>query len=133
MPSPCPSGSATATRVRNQPLEGKQLTGFKVAELTRPGSLIIVADHEMDGRTPQTWMTPPEVFFFGNRRGWYLTLSYATPERIEELRTKGAGYFVVSAHSLTQYAGEHTALDAYLSEHFRKINEQDGIIYDLRQ
>jgi Dolichyl-phosphate-mannose-protein mannosyltransferase len=113
--------------------KSKQLTGFKVAELTRPGSLIIVADHEMDGLTPQTWMTPPDVFFFGHRRGWYLTLSYATPERIEELRTKGAEYFVVSANSLVQYADTYSALDAYLRQHFRKINEQDGIIYELRQ
>jgi 4-amino-4-deoxy-L-arabinose transferase-like glycosyltransferase len=113
--------------------KGKQLTGFKVAELTRPGSLIIVADHEMDGLTPQTWMTPPDVFFFGNRRGWYFTLSWATPERIEDARTKGAEYFVVSANSLRQYATSYSALDAYLSQHFRKINEQDGIIYDLRQ
>jgi hypothetical protein len=41
--------------------KGKQLTGFKVAELTRLGSLVIVADHEMDGLTPQTWMTPPDI------------------------------------------------------------------------
>ena len=113
--------------------KGKQLTGFKVAELTRPGSLIIVADHEMDGLTPQTWMTPPDVFFFGHRRGWYFALSYATPERIEELRTKGAEYFVVSANSLTQYSGSYPALDAYLSQRFRKVSDQDGIIYDLRQ
>jgi hypothetical protein len=112
---------------------GKQLTGFKVAELTRPGSLIIVADHEMDGLTPQTWMTPPDVFFFGDRRGWYFALSWATPERIDELRAKGAEYFVVSGNSLTQYADKYSALDAYLSQHFRKINERDGIIYDLRQ
>ncbi len=102
--------------------KGKQLTGFKVAELTRPGSLIIIADHEMDGLTPQTWMTPPDVFFVGNRRGWYFTLSWATPERIEEARTKGAEYFVLSANSLFQYAGNYSALDAYLSQHFRKIN-----------
>ena len=113
--------------------EGKRLTGLKVAALTRPDSLLIVADHEMDGRTPQTWMTPPEVFFFGHRRGWYMTLSYATPERIEELRTKGGEYFVVSAHSLTQYADHYSALDTYLNQHFRKINDQDGIIYDLRR
>jgi 4-amino-4-deoxy-L-arabinose transferase-like glycosyltransferase len=113
--------------------KGKQLTGFKVAELTRPGSLIVVADHQMDGLTPQTWMTPPDVFFFGQRRGWYLTLSYVTPQRIEDLRTKGAEYFVVSANSLVQYADKYSALDAYLSQNFRKINDQDGIIYDLRQ
>jgi hypothetical protein len=112
---------------------GKQLTGFKVAELTRPGSLIIVADHEMDGLTPQTWMTPPDVFFFGNRKGWYFTLSWATPERIEAARKKGAEYFVVSAQSLRQYTEKYSALDAYLSQHFRKISDQDGIIYDLRQ
>jgi hypothetical protein len=112
---------------------GKQLTGFKVAQLTRPGSLIIVADHEMDGLTPQTWMTPPDVFFFGDRKGWYFTLSWATPERIEDARKKGAEYFVVSAQSLTQYAEKYSALDAYLSQHYRKISDQDGIIYDLRQ
>jgi hypothetical protein len=113
--------------------KGKQVTGIKVAELTRPGSLIIVADHEMDGLTPQSWMTPPDVFFYGDRRGWYFTLSWATPERIEEARTKGAEYFVVSANSLTQYADQYSALDAYLRQHYRKVSDQDGIIYDLRQ
>jgi hypothetical protein len=117
----------------NDLARGKQLTGFKVAELTRPGALIIVADHEMDGLTPQTWMTPPDVFFFGDRKGWYFALSWATPARIEEARAKGAEYFVVSANSLTQYAERYSALDAYLSQHFRKINERDGIIYDLRR
>jgi hypothetical protein len=112
---------------------GKQLTGYQVAELTRPGSLIIVADHEMDGLTPETWMTPPDVFFFGDRRGWYFTLSWASPERIEDARRKGAEYFVVSAQSLTQYAEKYSALDAYLRQHYRKVTDQDGIIYDLRQ
>jgi hypothetical protein len=113
--------------------KGKQLTGFKVAQLTRPGSLIIVADHEMDGLTPKTWMTPPDVFFFGDRRGWYFALSWATPERIEEARAKGAEYFVVSANSLFQYVSNYAALDAYLNQHFRKVSDQDGIIYDLRR
>ena len=112
---------------------GKQLTGFKVAALTRPGSLIIVADHEMDGLTPATWMTPPDVFFFGDRRGWYFTLSWASPERIEDARRKGAEYFVVSAQSLRQYAEQYPALDAYLRQHYRKVTSEDGIIYDLRQ
>jgi hypothetical protein len=112
---------------------GKQLTGYQVAALTRPGSLIIVADHEMDGLTPRTWMTPPDVFFFGDRRGWYFTLSWATPERIEDARRKGAEYFVVSAQSLRQYAEEYPALDVYLRQHYRKVTDQDGIIYDLRQ
>ena len=49
------------------------------------------------------------------------------------VRAKGAEYFVVSANSLPQYAANYSALDAYLSQHFRKINDQDGIIYDLRQ
>jgi len=112
---------------------GKRLTGFKVAELTRPGSLIVVADHEMDGETPQTWMTPPEVFFYGDRKGWYFTLSWATPERIEDVRAKGAEYFVVSANSLTEYAEKYPELDVYLGQHYRKISDEDGIIYDLRQ
>ena len=56
----------------------------------------------------------------------------SAPERIEDARKKGAQYFVVSAQSLAQYAENHADLDAYLSQHFRKINDQDGIIYDLR-
>ena len=90
--------------------EGKRLTGLKVAELTRPGALIIVSDHEMDDRTPSTWMTPPDVFFFGDRHGWYLSLAWATPERIEELKAKGAQSFVVSAQSLTKYADQSLRL-----------------------
>ena len=52
---------------------------------------------------------------------------------LDNARAKGAEYFVVSANSLAQYAGQYSALDAYLSQHYRKINDQDGIIYDLRQ
>src|SRR5262249_1732850 len=42
-------------------------TGEIVKRITAPGSLLIVVDEEMDELTPTTCMTPPEVFYFGDR------------------------------------------------------------------
>jgi hypothetical protein len=90
-----------------------------------------VADHEMDTVDQKRCMTPPDVFFFGDRHGWYLSFAWLTVEKIEQLRARGAEYFVVSLQSLQQFETGHAAIHDYLDRHFRKITDQDGIIYAL--
>jgi len=109
----------------------KKRTGLEVAKVTEPGSLIIVVDDEMDKVDQKHSMTPPDVFFFGDRRGWYLSLAWLSSEKIEQLRREGARYLVVSLQSVDKFEAEHAELSDYLNRHFRKVAEQDGIVYAL--
>jgi hypothetical protein len=111
--------------------EKKKRTGLEVAKVTEPGSLIIVLDDEMDKVDQKHSMTPPDVFFFGDRRGWYLSLAWVSSEKIEELRRKGAKYLVVSLQSVAKFKAEHEGLYGYLNRRFRTVAEQDGIVYAL--
>jgi len=111
--------------------EKKKLTGIKVGQVTPPGSLIIVVDHEMDTVDQKHSMTPPDVFFFGDRHGWYRSLAWLTVDSIEQLRAEGAEYLVVSLQSVQQFERDHAAIHAYLDQHFRKVTNEDGIIYAL--
>lgn len=113
--------------------EEKRKTGQAVGRITEPGALIIVVDTDMDDRTPERSMTPPDVFYFSDRRGWYLATAWLKTERIEQLRNQGAGYFVVSGQSAAQFTAAHSDIKDYLSRHYRTIMDNgDGIVYDLR-
>ncbi len=111
--------------------EQKRLTGIEVGRVTRPGSLIIVTDDQMDDVDQAHSMTPPDVFYFGDRRGWYLSLAWLTVEKIEELRAKGAEYFVVSSQSVKRFETGHADIHEYLDQHFRRVTDRDGLIYIL--
>jgi hypothetical protein len=112
--------------------EQKKLTGIKVKQVTRPGSLIVVADDQMDAVDPQHSMTPPDVFFFGDRRGWYLSFAWITTDKIEELRASGAEYFVISLQAVDKFTSQHADLYAYLNDHYSAVTKEDGIVYSLR-
>jgi hypothetical protein len=110
----------------------KKATGERVKVLTSPGSLLLVVDTAMDRQTPETSMTPPDVFYFGDRRGWYLSAAWLTPEKIENIRREGALYFVVSGQSTSDFKEERADIFDYLSARYRKImDDEDGIIFDL--
>jgi Dolichyl-phosphate-mannose-protein mannosyltransferase len=109
----------------------KKMTGLAVRRVTRPGSLIIVVDDEMDRVDQKHSMTPPDVFFFGDRRGWYLSLAWLSIDRIERLRAEGAEYFVVSLQSVQKFEAAHAEIHDYLDSRFRKVADGDGIIYAL--
>jgi len=111
----------------------KKTTGLRVHEMTRPGSLIIVVDDQMDTVDQKHSMTPPDVFFFGDRRGWYLSLAWLSIPKIEGMRREGAEYFVVSAQSVEKFEADHTAIYQYLTSHFRQVTDQGGLIFALRE
>jgi hypothetical protein len=111
--------------------EEKRRTGLEVGRVTRPGSLIIVTDHEMDHVDAAHCMTPPDVFYFGDRRGWYISLAWLSVDKIEKLRALGARYLVVSSQSIQRFEAGHAPLRDYLERHFKKVGGQVGIVYDL--
>jgi hypothetical protein len=108
------------------------ITGKAVGSLTTPGSLIIVVDADMDEVTPEHSMTPPDVFYFGDRRGWYQSMAWLTAEKIEELRKQGARYLVVSANHLDVFRSSYARLYNTFSRRYQILMDgEDGIIYDL--
>jgi len=110
----------------------KMRTGKALAGLTAPGDLVVVVDADMDDRTPQTSMTPPEVFYFSDRRGWYRSMAWLTPEAIEDLRGQGARYLAVSANHARWFRLHYAALYDSCSRRYRTLMDGDeGIIYDL--
>jgi 4-amino-4-deoxy-L-arabinose transferase-like glycosyltransferase len=112
--------------------EEDKRTGLAVGASTIPGSLIIVADTQMDDVTPERSMTPPNVFYFSDHRGWYESLAWVSPAMIEELRSQGGRYFVVTGNALTEFSASYAPIESFLSEHYRAIlNTSDGRVYDL--
>jgi 4-amino-4-deoxy-L-arabinose transferase-like glycosyltransferase len=112
--------------------EQKMRTGTALGRLTPPGALIVVVDADMDDRTPETSMTPPEVFYFSDRRGWYRAMSWLTPSSIEDLRSQGASYLAVSANNARYFRMHYPALyDEYSRRYRRLLDGDDGIIYEL--
>ncbi len=110
----------------------KKRTGQRLKALTRPDTLIIVVDSHMDHRTVEKSMTPPDVFYFSDRRGWYLSAAWLSVERIEELHARGASVLVVSGQSVSDFKTQRADMLQYLSSHYQVImDDQDGIAIAL--
>jgi hypothetical protein len=110
----------------------KRATGLRVKSLTKPGSLLIVVDTQMDDTTPERSMTPPDVFYFSDRQGWYLSMAWLSERRVEELRQAGAAYLVVSGQSVSDFKARDQQMLDYLASHFPKLmDDDDGIVFEL--
>lgn len=81
-------------------------------------------------------MTPPELFYFSRHRGWYLATPWVSPEEVEELRGRGAGYLVVSQHLVDDaeaFRRERPDLIEELREQYSLVvDAPDLLIYDLQ-
>jgi hypothetical protein len=110
----------------------KKTTGLLVKQLTRPEALVIVVDTQMDDVTPVRSMSPPDVFYFGDRRGWYISLAWLTEAGVEHLRNAGAQYLVVSGQSVEDFRTRRADLLKTLSGRYPAVLDDDrGIIFDL--
>jgi 4-amino-4-deoxy-L-arabinose transferase-like glycosyltransferase len=110
----------------------KEATGRRIRSLTPPGSLIVVSDTAMDSETPATSMTPPDVFYFADRRGWYQSAAWLSVAKIERLRAQGAAYFVVSAQSAQEFKTKRPELMDYLARNYPKlVDDGDGLVFSL--
>jgi hypothetical protein len=113
--------------------EQKKVAGTRVKSLTPTGSLLVVADAAMDAHTPETSMTPPDVFYFSDRRGWYLSLAWLDDEQLEHLRAQGAEYLVIAGQSITDYRRNHEQMVRYLSTKYQKLmDDPDALVFALR-
>jgi len=107
-------------------------TGLSVGRVTVPGSLIIVVDTQMNGVIPERIMTPPNVFYFSDRRGWYVALSWLSKDLIEQRRREGARYLVITGNAVSSFGASRPEIKAYLSTHYSAIlDNEDGVVYDL--
>ena len=107
-------------------------TGELVKQLTKPGALVIVSDTQMDHLTPEKSMTPPELFYFADRRGWYRSMAWLTPQIVEDLHAEGAGYFVVSGQAVPNFRANRPDIYAYLASKYRPLlDSDDGIVFEL--
>jgi 4-amino-4-deoxy-L-arabinose transferase-like glycosyltransferase len=107
-------------------------TGQLLKTMTAPGSLLIVVDDCMDDRVPETSMTPPDVFYFSDRRGWFLSMAWLSKKRIEQLRLEGARYFVVSGQAISVFREKQPQIFNYLSQKYKKVMDSaDGIVFDF--
>ena len=109
-----------------------RMTGLAVGRMTPPGSLIVVVDNQMGG-PPEGIMTPPNVFYFSDRRGWYVALSWLKGDLIEQRRRAGAQFLVITANTVSLFNGEYAGARDYLTSRYPIIfNHEAGVMYDLR-
>ncbi|HVW29431.1 MAG TPA: glycosyltransferase family 39 protein [Polyangiaceae bacterium] len=112
--------------------QAQKQTGRRVGELTKPGSLLVVVDHQMDDVTPERSMTPPDVFYFADRHGFYRSMAWLTLPEVERLHALGARYVVVSGISADRFKALHGELFEQLSRDAKKImDDRDGVVFDL--
>jgi hypothetical protein len=110
----------------------KKVTGQKLKPLTKPDTLLIVVDTAMDHTPVERSMTPPDIFYFSDRRGWYLSMAWLNVERIEELHGKGAKVLVVSGHCATDFRTGRADMYRYLSGRYESLMDgDDGIAFAL--
>ena len=93
-------------------------TGEAVQRLTRPEDLVIASD----GRPP--------MIYYSHRKGWEFYYNEQTIEQFEQLRVKGASYFVsmdpIGLSSAIEF-------NHYLQSHYRLIETtSEYVIYDLK-
>lgn len=115
----------------NRQSQSFRRTGLAVRAVTEPGSLIIVVDYLMDARVPENTMNTPDVFYFGDRRGWYFATAWLRKGLIEQTIAKGARYLVITGFSLERFHALDPSLRRYLASFETVMDNEDGIVYDL--
>ena len=122
----------TRDRYATPAWENDRKTGLATAQVSSPGSLIIVVDAQMDAFSPERSMTPPNVFYFADRRGWYVSLAWLTEGLIERLRTFGAHYLVVTANTIPAFISSPSSGISYLRMMYETVlSSNDAIVFDL--
>jgi hypothetical protein len=112
--------------------EKKKRTGLALKPLLPADALIIVVDSHMDRLSIEKSMTPPDVFYFSDHRGWYLSTAWVTVARVEELHARGASALVISGQSVEDFKARRQDMVAYLSSRYTRImDSEDGLAFAL--
>lgn len=100
--------------------------GLHLKQVTPPDSLVFVADEGSH---------LPEVFYFGERRGWHATLESLAPEHVADHRARGAAYLVLTSELGEKRLGRYlteTPLASWLEAEAHLIGQGDAYrIYAL--
>jgi len=103
----------------------------EVKSVTKEGSLIVVATSYGNEKTPETIDTPPQMFYFSGRRGWYLSLAWVTPEAIDHLVAQGAKHFVVFGGDAENLRSNALLYERLVSMYHLIIGRTDLLVFRL--
>lgn len=103
----------------------------EVRAMTPEGSLIVVATSYGNEKTPETIDTPPQMFYFSKRHGWYLALAWVTPMAIERLRAQGADYLVVFNGDVSALHSNEMLYLQLASLYPPIVNRNDLVVFQL--
>ncbi|MBM2841089.1 MAG: 2 protein, partial [Bacteroidetes bacterium] len=103
----------------------------EVMKAAPDGSLIIVASSYGNEKTPETIDTPPQMFYFSGRHGWYIALAWVTPGMIDSLKQKGAGYFVVCDADVEGLRANAMLYSHLTSTYPALIDRNDLVVFSL--
>lgn len=104
--------------------------GHAVARVTEPGSLLIVTTGYGGSRRPDEIDTPPEIFYHADRRGWFVSLPWLTPEAVTFRQRQGARYLVVPGEALVDFRDSESA-GTLLVRYPRRVETPNLLILDL--
>jgi hypothetical protein len=103
----------------------------EVRGMTPEGSLIIVSTSYGNEKTPDTIDTPPQMFYFSARHGWYLALAWVDVAAIEGLRGQGANYLVVFNGDVGSLRSNRMLYHNLVSKYPPIVNRNDLVIFQL--
>jgi hypothetical protein len=106
---------------QNRGLSSYMLCASQVQRIVPADDLIIVSSNEpsVDKQGIAMNYQEPTIFFYSQRRGWSLPNDWVNPEKFDELRQKGAKYYVVldrDLHLLTENPGLLDYMDANFNQ-----------------
>lgn len=99
----------------------------EVKEVTPPGSLLVVATSYGNEKTPSTIDTPPQMFYFSGRHGWYLALAWLTPAAVDSLKEEGADFLVVFGGDVKTFH-ENPSLFEQLTSRFPPVVDRADLL-----
>ena len=123
-------GAERAMRVPIAALENEariKTHAEEVRRATPEGSLIIAVSSYGNEKTPTTIDTPPQMFFFSGRHGWYLALAWVTPKTIDSLTTDGASCLVLCDADVDSLRS-HAALYSHLSLMYPAVIDRSDLL-----
>ena len=111
----------------------RRTIGLTVAQVTRPGSLIIVCSATEDERSassPDQLSREPQIFYYSDRKGWYSSMRWFDETFLEARRAEGASCAVIPLE-VKHFVSNHP-MYKYLSTHYPElVHTDDCLIYGL--
>jgi 4-amino-4-deoxy-L-arabinose transferase-like glycosyltransferase len=109
--------------------------GSLVAQKTEPGALLIISSthpNESKVQSEKQLDTPSQMFYYCDRKGWFITMRWLDSEFIEQCRKQGASYLLVPLE-VANFEMNHPTYK-YLSEHYTQlVHTNDCLLFNLKK